>query len=255
MPHPPPASYADKSPEVQMVHQIMPSVVGIGVDRRGGLPFGFSKSNILSLLQEQYQQETQKLKEHSPKSGTQGVSLPKVEDLQVIGSGFITQVEGQVATAYHVVEGQRRVYVLTHDNRIFAAEVVQQSRQDDLALLRMESGKEKFSVFTLGDSSALDIAETVYAIGNPFGFTFSVTKGIVSAVNRDVGQISDLIQTDAPVNPGNSGGPLVNARGEVVGINHAIVSQRQQAGFVGLSFAVPVNRLKTLLAGGGASGR
>ena len=150
-----------------------------------------------------------------------------------------------------MIEGQRHVYVTSHDNKVYKAKVLLSSPENDIGVLEVDDTGAEFPYLELGDSSAIDIAEPVIAIGNPFGFTFTVTSGIISALDRTFGAgVEGLIQTDAPINPGNSGGPLVNMKGEVIGVSHAILSpaRRGEQAFVGLGFAVPVNRVKELLA-------
>jgi S1-C subfamily serine protease len=165
------------------------------------------------------------------------------------GSGFVVDSAGYVVTNYHVVAGAGSVSVRFADGATREAQVVGVDRGNDLALLRVDA-PEGVPAAPLGDSDAVEVGEVVVAIGSPFGLSATVTQGIVSAVGRtwvpgDGRPRRNLIQTDAPVNPGNSGGPLLNARGEVIGITSMIESPVQ--GNVGIGFAVPVNTLKRLL--------
>jgi periplasmic serine protease, Do/DeqQ family len=164
---------------------------------------------------------------------------------QSLGSGFILNSEGLVVTNNHVVGGAAEIRVKLDDGREFSAHPVGLDPKTDLALLQLEGeGVKDLPVVPLGDSDALEVGDFALAVGNPFGLDHSVSLGIVSAKERVIGAgpYDDFIQTDTAINPGNSGGPLFNLRGEVVGVNTAIMAQGQ-----GIGFAVPVNMLKTLL--------
>ncbi len=155
------------------------------------------------------------------------------------GSGFIVSADGVVLTNAHVVDGAERVTVKLTDRREFEARVLGADTKSDVAVLKIEAAD--LPVVTIGDPSALDVGEWVVAIGAPFGFENSVTAGIVSAKGRtlpDDGYVP-FIQSDVAVNPGNSGGPLFNLRGEVVGINSQIYSR--SGGYQGISFAIPID--------------
>jgi serine protease Do len=160
-----------------------------------------------------------------------------------LGSGFIISDDGYILTNYHVVAGADEIKVKLSDKREFKAEVKGTDEKLDLALLKIDA-KDQFPVARLGDSDVIEVGEWVMAIGNPFGLEQTVTAGIISAKGRVIGSgpYDDFIQTDASINPGNSGGPLFNDRGEVIGINTAIV-----AGGQGIGFAIPVNMAKTTI--------
>jgi serine protease Do len=162
---------------------------------------------------------------------------------QSLGSGFIINPEGLILTNSHVIEDADTIKVILLDEREFEAHIVGRDPKTDLALIKVHPQTDLPTV-PLGDSNTLRIGEWVMAIGNPFGLSHTVTAGIVSAKGRVIGagQYDDFIQTDASINPGNSGGPLFNTRGEVVGINTAII-----AGGTGIGFAIPVNLAKELL--------
>ena len=165
---------------------------------------------------------------------------------QGIGSGVIVSSAGDVLTNYHVIRGAQELVVRLAGGRRVAATVVGADPRTDLAVLRLRGNG--FAPAPLGDSSRLRVGEWVVAAGNPFGFTSTVTAGIVSARGRSrigLAQREDFIQTDAAINPGNSGGPLVNLRGEVVGINTAIYSRT--GGYMGIGFAIPINLAKSVM--------
>ncbi len=159
------------------------------------------------------------------------------------GSGFLLGPEGYVVSNHHVVKDAQWIQVRLADGRLFDAELVGSDPDTDLALLRVVDGTDLPSV-VLGDSDRLEVGDWVVAIGNPFGLDRSVSHGLISAKERvlGVGPLDDFIQTDALINPGNSGGPLFNMRGEVVGVNSAVISNAQ-----GIGFAVPINMVKDLL--------
>lgn len=162
-----------------------------------------------------------------------------------LGSGFIISADGYILTNYHVVNGADEIKIKLADGRGFIAELQGGDSKLDLALLKIDTGSEKLPVARLGNSESLKVGEWVMAIGNPFGLAQTVTVGIVSAKGRVIGAgpYDDFIQTDASINPGNSGGPLFNVRGEVVGINTAIV-----AGGQGIGFAIPVDIARDVIA-------
>jgi len=153
------------------------------------------------------------------------------------GSGFILSADGYVMTNAHVVEGANEVYVTLTDKREFKAKIVGADERTDVALVKIEA--TGLPLLRIGDVSRLRVGEWVVAIGSPFGLDNTVTAGIVSAKQRETGSDVPFIQTDVAVNPGNSGGPLINIRGEAVGINSQILSP--VGSFVGISFAIPID--------------
>ena len=163
---------------------------------------------------------------------------------QGAGSGFIVDPKGLVLTNNHVVEGAVAILVRLDDGRSFNAEVVGRDPLTDVALVRIKGKVDNLPTVKLGDSDAMRVGDWVMAIGNPFELASSVSLGIISARAREIGasRFDEFLQTDAAINPGNSGGPLFNLKGEVVGINTAIVG-----GSSGIGFAVPSNLVKKLL--------
>lgn len=161
-----------------------------------------------------------------------------------LGSGVIISEDGYIVTNNHVIDGAERLEITLNDNRTYNAKVIGSDPSTDLALLKIE--ETGLPVIPIGDSDALKVGEWVLAVGNPFGFTSTVTTGIVSAKARSISSatqgrpsIESYIQTDAAVNPGNSGGALVNIKGELIGINTAIYSQT--GNYAGYSFAIPTS--------------
>ncbi len=179
--------------------------------------------------------------------GPEGFKMPERGPSQGLGSGFVLDADGYIVTNHHVVENASTVTVRLSDDRSFDAEVVGTDPLTDIALLRIDAGEDLQAV-DLGDSDHIRVGEDVVAIGNPFGLSSTVTTGIVSAKGRNIseGPYAEFIQTDAAINKGNSGGPLFNMEGEVVGVNSAIYSP--SGGSVGLGFAVTSNIVEHIAA-------
>jgi len=161
------------------------------------------------------------------------------EERRSLGSGFIVSPDGYILTNNHVIKGADKITVRLSDRRELDAKVVGTDPQTDIAVLKVKA--HDLPVVKLGDSSKLQVGQWVFAIGSPFGFDYSVTEGIVSAIGRALPKENyvPFIQTDVAINPGNSGGPLFNMDGEVVGINSQIYTR--SGGFMGLSFAIPID--------------
>lgn len=168
-----------------------------------------------------------------------------------LGSGVILSADGYIVTNNHVIDGAEKLEVLLNDNSTYVAKVIGTDEATDLALIKIDA--ENLTPITFGDSEALKVGEWVLAVGNPFGFNSTVTSGIVSAKARSLSHnsrggkmgIESFIQTDAAVNPGNSGGALVNLKGELVGINSAIYSNT--GSYAGYSFAIPTSIVKKVM--------
>ena len=177
--------------------------------------------------------------------------VPQERKQTSLGSGLLIDNDGFVLTNNHVVDHASEVIVAFSDKRQFKAKIIGKDDKTDLALLQIRTDEhlvpQNLKPVPLGDSDKVRIAETVVAVGNPFGLQNTVTKGIISAKNRTIGlgPFDNFLQTDASINPGNSGGPLFNLKGEVIGINSVIHSNTGQSS--GLGFAIPINEAKELL--------
>ncbi len=154
-----------------------------------------------------------------------------------VGSGFIISDDGYIITNNHVIANSNAIFVTLTNGKEYKAEVIGTDERTDVALIKIDA--KNLDSITIGDSNKLKKGEWVLAIGSPFGLDSTVTSGIVSAINRDTGDYLPFIQTDVAVNPGNSGGPLINLAGEVVGVNSQIVSR--SGGFMGISLAIPID--------------
>jgi S1-C subfamily serine protease len=160
------------------------------------------------------------------------------------GSGFLIDTDGHILTNYHVVQGAQTIQVTFGDHSTYKARFIGADSVNDIALIQIDAKGRKLVPLQLGDSRTLEVGQRVLAIGNPFGFQSTLTTGVVSSLGRTVqtGEntfIDEAIQTDAAINRGNSGGPLLNSRGEVIGINSAIYSPSGTA--AGIGFAIPIN--------------
>jgi S1-C subfamily serine protease len=169
---------------------------------------------------------------------------------EATGTGIVVDAQGTILTNYHVVQNATSIKIELADGSTYPATVTGSAPQDDLAVLKADVPAGKLVPATFGDSSAVQVGDAVIAIGYPFGLDQSVTSGIVSGLNRSSGgqssrTLSGLIQIDAAINPGNSGGPLLNAQGEVIGINTMIESPVEA--FTGIGLAIPINHAKSLL--------
>ena len=167
---------------------------------------------------------------------------------RALGSGFLISADGRILTNNHVISGSSKIEVRFSDGSRYTAKVLVGDRADDLAVIQIEP-KKKLPFLKLGDSDALQVGQKVLAIGNPFGFSGTLTTGIVSSLGREIrnenSTLEGLIQTDAAINEGNSGGPLLDSQGNVVGINTAILAP--SGGNIGIGFAMPINRAKAML--------
>ena len=228
-------------------------VIGFSTPVRGGNGAAFDRQTpVVKVYQDTHEAVVNIAGErHVSTSVWSGFDWPDMFDfggpkyqrqVEVLGSGVVVHEDGYVITNAHVIKSTERIKVVFSDGSEFAAEVISADENKDLAVLRIPA-KKKLPFIHLGRSDDLMIGETVIAIGNPYGYSNTVTSGVVSAVGRDIQITEDswlrgLIQTDAPINPGNSGGPLLNINGELIGINTAIRAEAQNIGF-----AIPVDTL------------
>lgn len=236
----PAASVYAKGPEsvAALAEQLSPAVVNIGTSRRvpggGGVPFPDLPDG--SPLEELFD-------EHNPNNG---LGEEQMQEARSLGSGFIISADGIVVTNNHVIEGAEEIEVYLTDGTRLPATIVGKDDKTDLAVLKVDAGHD-LPFVEFGDSDGAVVGDWVMAIGNPFGLGGSVTLGIVSARNRDIqsGPYDQFIQTDAAINQGNSGGPLFDMDGKVVGINTAIIARGGSS--LGIGFAVPVNLARPVI--------
>jgi S1-C subfamily serine protease len=170
-----------------------------------------------------------------------------------LGSGFVIDKAGHIVTNFHVVRGATKVLVAFSSNDQIGGTVVGLDPSTDIAVLKIETHASALTPLELGNSDAVRVGDTVYAIGNPFGYVRTLTSGIVSAVQRQIRApnsltIDNAIQTDASINHGNSGGPLLDAAGRVIGVTSQIYAENSQQGNLGIGFAVPVNTVRNIAA-------
>jgi len=224
-----PFSYSKSAPEsfADLAEKLMPSVVNISSTQTikttsNPFPFQFPPGSPFEDMFKEFNRPTER-------------------KATALGSGFIIDREGIVVTNNHVIQGAEDIIVSVNGSKELKAKVLGTDPYMDLAVLKIESN-EKFQPVKFGDSDKARIGDWVIAIGNPFGFGGTVTSGIISSRNRDIGltRYDDFIQTDASINQGNSGGPLFNLNGEVIGINTAIIAPGS-SGSIGIGFAIPSN--------------
>jgi S1-C subfamily serine protease len=202
-------------------------------------------------VQRIYQETAPGVVQVNSTSAVSDSSLFTPQSATSLGSGFVVDRDGYIVTNYHVIQDSQEIKVnFSGDDRV-PAKIVGSDPSTDLAVLKIDAQARALTPLPLGNSEAVRVGDAVVAIGNPFGLERSVTAGIVSALQRDHTApngftIDKVIQTDAPINRGNSGGPLLNAQGEVIGVNSQIESET--GGNVGIGFAVPVNTVREVVA-------
>ncbi|MCS0580418.1 DegQ family serine endoprotease [Massilia pinisoli] len=218
-----------------LVDKVGPAVVNIRTTERVRLDQGGPDEDMQEFLRRFFGGQM------APRGRRGGpVEQPQEERVQRgVGSGFIISDDGYVLTNAHVVEGADEVVVTLTDRREFKAKVLGSDARSDVAVLKVDA--RNLPSVRIGDSSKIRVGEWVIAIGSPFNLENTVTAGIISAKARDTGEYLPLIQSDVAVNPGNSGGPLINMRGEVIGINSQIATL--SGGYNGISFAVPIDEV------------
>ena len=221
-----PASFAD------LAERLMPAVVNISttqtvVTRSNPFPFQFPPGSPFEDMFKEF-------------------GIPQERKASALGSGFIIDAKGIVITNNHVIKGAEDILIRANGDKEYNAKIIGADPLSDIAVLQIES-KDKFTPVKFGDSDKARIGDWVIAIGNPFGLGGTVTSGIISARNRAIGltRYEDYIQTDASINQGNSGGPLFDMNGDVIGINTAILGQ---SGSIGIGFAIPSNSAEKVIA-------
>ena len=227
-------SYAD------LVEPLLPAVVNISVVQK-------NSENSRNSLQDIFPEEF--FRYFGPFPEFEEEDRPSSKSPSSLGSGFIISAEGHIVTNYHVVENAEKITVTLSNKKKLDAKLIGFDDRTDLAVLKVES-KTALSFVKFGNSDESRVGDFIIAIGNPFGFGGTVTSGIISAQARDLNTssgniIDNFIQTDASINRGNSGGPMFNMKGEVIGINCIIISST--GGNIGLGFAVPANTAKSII--------
>ena len=223
---------------VELAKAINPAVVNISTSV---IPRGRQRRDpMMEMLEQFYGMPMQ------PPPGGPGGSGPAGRPQRMgLGTGFIIRDDGLIVTNAHVINGADVVEVQLTENadKWYKAEVIGSDERTDIALIKIKPD-EKLIVAALGDSSLSQVGEWVAAFGNPYGHGHTMTKGIISSLGREIGEINrlPLIQTDASINPGNSGGPLVNSKGLVIGVNSAIDARAQ-----GIGFAIPIDEVKRII--------
>ena len=175
--------------------------------------------------------------------------LPIPQDQVASGSGFIISDDGYIITNAHVVNGAHEIEIQLSDDAVISAKLVGIDQSSDMAVIKADLDGHEFTVLTLGNSNNIDVGQSVYAIGNPLGLDRSMSRGIISALNREIEApngfpIRDVIQTDAAINRGNSGGPLISSNGKVIGVTAQIATEG--AGNIGIAFAIPSSIVKKI---------
>ena len=225
------ASYAD------VVDKTSPAVVRIDAERKAKnqpQQFDFGDSPLKDLIPPQFRQQQQQQR-------------PLIE--RGLGSGVMVSADGTVLTNHHVIDGADKITVTMDNNKVYDAKVIGSDAPSDLAVLKIEA--ENLPFLSLGNSDNVRTGDIVLAIGNPLGIGKTVTAGIISAKGRRTGlsdgSFEDFLQTDAPINRGNSGGALVNLTGELIGVNSQIISGSQDGGNIGIGFSIPSNMAKSVM--------
>jgi serine protease Do len=258
-PHTASAAPAANLPDfTDLVDKVGPAVVNIRTTTRvsnnatrGGLPPGMDEGDMSEFFRRFFgiplpQSPQSPQSPGSPRGGDNGggnggsqdsPDNSEPEQNSGVGSGFILSADGYVMTNAHVIDDADTIYVTLTDKREFKAKLIGVDDRTDVAVVKISAAN--LPTITIGDSNKVRVGEWVVAIGSPFGLENTVTAGIVSAKGRDTGDYLPFIQTDVAVNPGNSGGPLINMQGEVIGINSQIYSRT--GGFMGISFAIPID--------------
>ncbi len=236
-----PVVHADALPQLtQLIKDNRDAVVHISVEVENKAA-GSAAAEMFAMPDgQELPKELEKFFRSLPRGGTP----QQPRDAQAMGSGFIVSQDGYIVTNTHVIDNASKIKVTLNDKRELTAKVIGKDKYSDVALLKVEA--TGLPMVNLGDSDKLEVGQWVVAIGAPFGLDHSATQGIVSALSRSLpdGTYVPFIQTDVAVNPGNSGGPLFDLNGNVVGVNSQIYSR--SGGYMGISFAIPVNLVKNI---------
>ncbi len=236
-----PVVHADALPQlIQLIKDNRDAVVHISVEVENKAA-GSAAAEMFAMPDgQELPKELEKFFRSLPRGGTP----QQPRDAQAMGSGFIVSQDGYIVTNTHVIDNASKIKVTLNDKRELTAKVIGKDKYSDIALLKVEA--TGLPMVNLGDSDKLEVGQWVVAIGAPFGLDHSATQGIVSALSRSLpdGTYVPFIQTDVAVNPGNSGGPLFDLNGNVVGVNSQIYSR--SGGYMGISFAIPVNLVKNI---------
>ncbi|KGS31282.1 peptidase Do family protein [Burkholderia pseudomallei MSHR7343] len=237
-----PAARAGLPDFADLVERVGPAVVNIRTtanvpaDTRGALPPGLDNGDMSEFFRRFFGIPLPQ-GPGGQKNAPSTPDAPDTEQNRGVGSGFILSSDGYVMTNAHVVDDADTIYVTLTDKREFKAKLIGVDERTDVAIVKINASS--LPTVAIGDSNRVRVGEWVVAIGSPFGLDNTVTAGIVSAKGRNTGDYLPFIQTDVAVNPGNSGGPLINMQGEVIGINSQIYSRT--GGFMGISFAIPID--------------
>jgi S1-C subfamily serine protease len=232
------------------------SAVGAVTEFTSSTPGRFERDEPLSLAQVYKQSEggvVQVATTGIVESEDPFFGVPQQEERRGLGSGFVIDKSGHIVTNFHVIENADEVEVSFSNGEEMDAEIVGRDASTDIAVLRVDAESRALKPLPLGDSDRLQVGDEVAAIGNPLGYERTMTAGIVSALGRVIespGQfaIDEVIQIDAPINSGNSGGPLLNASGQVIGVNTQIATGSLGGGNIGIGFAVPINTVRDVAA-------
>lgn len=232
-PLPPLAQGGPRTSFADVVDRVGPSVVMVRAERRSRAP----------------QQNDDLMRQLFGNRIPQMQQQPRDQVERGLGSGVIVNSDGTILTNFHVVDGAEDIKIDLPDKRTLSAKVVGLDKASDLAVLKIDA--TNLPALALGDSDKMRVGDVVLAIGNPLGLQQTVTMGIISAKDRQTGvgdgSFEDFLQTDAPINHGNSGGALINTNGELIGINSQILSGSQQGGSIGIGFAIPSNMAKSVM--------
>ncbi|MEA3291971.1 MAG: trypsin-like peptidase domain-containing protein, partial [Pseudomonadota bacterium] len=229
-----------------LVEKIKPAVVNVSTTSTAKIPGfrGDPSPHFKGPGGDEFEEFFRRFFEHQSPRGEQ---MPRERRSRAVGSGFIVDPDGLVVTNHHVIDDAEEIEIVFDDGKRLPAKVKGFDKKTDLALLEVKTD-QPLPYVTFGDSDQAHVGDWVVAIGNPFGLGGSTTAGIISARGRDIhsGPLDDYIQIDAPINRGNSGGPLFNTRGEVIGVNTAIYSPN--GGSVGIGFAIPSVMAKNVIS-------